>query len=80
MDRRFLRLSLFVGLVSFSLVGCGSSSVGDLSSNINQNVEKKHKTAPALGVKPQENYKKDDGSLDVERYNQTQTKYIKSNE
>ncbi len=86
MNRRFLKLTLFAGLVSLVCVGCGSSSsssVEDLNNIPAENVEKvekKHKTVPALGVKPQENYTKDDGSLDVERYTQTQTKYLKSNE
>ena len=74
MNRRFLKLTLLAGLISFGLAGCGSSNSQD------EEIPQEHQTAPSLKVKPQGNYAKDDGSLDVKKYNQTQTKYIKSNE
>jgi hypothetical protein len=71
MSRRFMKMSLFIGLIYFGFVGCGSS---------NYRGEAEPQTAPALKVKAQDNYANSDGSLNVKKYKLTQERYIKSNE
>jgi hypothetical protein len=75
MSRKFIKISLFIGLVYFGFVGCGSSG-----SQVVEEITQQPQTAPALKVKAQENYSNEDGSFNVQKYKLTQERYVNSNE
>jgi len=63
-------------VASLLLVGCGGGSSNDPVSVAKE--QKQAQTVPTLKVTPQTNYTNSDGTLDVNKYQTTQTKYINS--